>query len=225
MKQSKIKNIILSIILATLYACFFVFLILVLCKYNFKIDKFIPYIAKHRTKFATNYFKIITYAGSIYFLILVVLLFLIFTKNKKDGLFAACNLICASAFCVIIKYIVRRVRPQNVTAIVETGFSFPSAHAMLSVAVFAVLIYFAFKYLKNKPLKICLAIALTCLTFVVIYTRAYLGVHFVSDLLAGFVFGLALTITNILIYNKFLNRKKYNDYTVLRTVFYFTILI
>ena len=79
---------------------------------------------------------------------------------------------------------------------------------MLSMAVFAVLIYFAFKYLKNKPLKIFLAISLSALTLIVAYTRAYLGVHFVSDLLAGLILGLALTITNILIYNKILNRKK-----------------
>ena len=208
MKQSKIRNIIISIILATLFVGFFVLLILVLCKYNFKMDKFIPYIAKHRTKFATNFFKIITNVGSIYFLILVVLVFLIFTKNKKDGLFAAANLTVIGVLCVIIKYIVRRVRPQNVAAVAEIGFSFPSAHAMLSVAVFAVLIYFAFKYFKNKTLKISLAISLSCLTIVVIFTRAYLGVHFVSDLLAGFILGLALTITNILIYNKILNSKK-----------------
>ena len=208
MKQAKSRNIILSIILATLYVGFFSLLILVLCRYSFKIDKYIPYIAQHRTKFATSYFKVITHAGSIYFLILVVLLFLIFTKHKKDGLFAAANLTCVGVASVIIKYLVRRVRPQNVAAIAETGFSFPSAHAMLSVAVFAVLIYFAFKYFKNKTLKFSIAISLSCLILVIIFTRAYLGVHFVSDLLAGFFLGLALTITNILIYNKILNCKK-----------------
>lgn len=208
MNNKKTKNLILSLILAMLFAMFFVIMILVLCKYNFKIDKFIPYIAKHRTNFVTKFFKVITHIGSIYVLALITVLFLIFTKHKKDGLFAIANLCLSSLLIVIIKYIVRRARPQNVADIAETGFSFPSAHAMLSMAVFAVLIYFAFKYLKNKPQKICLAISLICLTFVVIYTRAYLGVHFVSDLLAGFVLSLALTITNILIYNKILNCKK-----------------
>lgn len=197
----KTKNLILYLISGLLFAGFLAIAILVACKHVFWLDKFNVLVAKHRAVSATKFFKIFTYFGSFYVLAAIALLCLILFKNKKNGLFVVANLAICALISTVVKFVVRRARPL-LAIVKETGFSFPSAHAMLSVAVYAVLIYFAFKFLKSKPLKTIIAILLCAIIFVVAFSRAYLGVHFVSDLVAGALLGLAVTIFNITIFNK-----------------------
>ena len=59
-----------------------------------------------------------------------------------------------SVFCLIVKHIVQRPRPEGIALIEETGFSFPSAHTMGSVVFYGFLVFLIWKYFKNKPLKI-----------------------------------------------------------------------
>ncbi len=202
----KAKFIWLYIFSAIFFIAFFCLAILVAAKHNFKIDKFVEILSRHRVRTVTKFLKIFTYLGSVYVLGAIALLCLIMFKNKKDGLFVVCNFGLCAVCSTVVKYIVRRARPVW-QAVEETGYSFPSAHAMLSVAVYVVLMYFAFKHLKNKPLKIIIAAFLTIVIFVVGFSRNYLGVHFVTDIIGGTLFGLAITLLNIAIYEKLLSKK------------------
>ena len=204
--KTKTKYIILYSFSAICFVAFLCLAILVGIKHSFKIDRFVEILSRHRAQSATKFLKIFTYLGSVYVLGAVALICLATFKHKKDGLFVVCNLGICAVFSTIVKYIVRRARPVW-QAVKETGFSFPSAHAMLSVAVYVALMYLAFKHLNNKPLKIFIAIFLTIVIVVVGFSRNYLGVHFVTDIIGGVLFGLAITLANIAIYEKLLNKK------------------
>lgn len=204
--KTKAKFIWLYTFSAIFFIAFLSIAILVGVKHNFKIDKFVEILSRHRVSAVTKFLKIFTYLGSIYVLAAIALICLAALKNKKDGLFVVCNLGICAICSTIVKYIVRRARPVW-QAVKETGYSFPSAHAMLSVAVYVALMYFAFKHLKNKPLKIFIALFLTIVIIVVGFSRNYLGVHFVTDIIGGMLFGLAITLLNIAIYEKILNKK------------------
>jgi undecaprenyl-diphosphatase len=90
-----------------------------------------------------------------------------------------------------LKYVVARPRPPLANArILETSFSFPSTHATVSAAFYGVAAYFLIRALGRDSAKILVGILAAVLVLLVGVSRAYLGVHFPSDVLAGWMFGL-----------------------------------
>ena len=189
--QKKVnKNLITSITLSSIaFLGFLALMILVLCGYSFKIDNFNVFIANHRNKFWTSFFKVFTHLGSFYTLavlaIISVVLIWFVMKNKRLSLFYAVtfSIVCIATF--VIKQIVRRARPEHLMIIEETGFSFPSGHTMMTFAFFALAIHFVCVFVKNKALKISLIPVFTTIVLLVGFSRIYLGVHYLTDVIAG----------------------------------------
>ena len=95
--------------------------------------------------------------------------------------------------------IIQRPRPEDFRLIEETGYSFPSGHSMASMAFYGLIIYFAFKYVKNKNAKIIICTILSLLVLLIGISRIYLGVHYASDVIAGFVLSIAYLVVYITI--------------------------
>ena len=204
--STKVKKILTISIASVCLLGFVLLLILVASKYNFKIDRLGEWFFARRNKFFTGFFKYFTYLGSVYFFAFLALLLLAFTKNKRVGLIAILNLIASSACVVVVKFIIRRDRPIYM-AVSETGFSFPSAHALISIAFYGLMIFLVLKYLKHKPLKIILTILLSVVIILLGLSRIYLGVHYTSDVFAGFLLGGLILAVNILLYDWMFNFK------------------
>ena len=149
--QRKInKNLIVWLATASVaFLGFLVIAILVMCGYAFKLDQFNMVVANNRIGFWTGFFKVFTHLGSFYSLAVLaligVLLLWFVMKNKRMSVFSAGTfaLVCIANF--VIKQIVRRARPENLMIIAETGFSFPSGHAMMTMCFFALVIHFVYK--------------------------------------------------------------------------------
>ncbi len=207
-KNKLMSEIILYVLMAMLFLAFLCVAILVMSKHNFKIDNFLPFVSRHRPSALTKLFKVLTHLGSAVVLGVISLIFLLIYKNKKDGFFALFNFAIVAVICTIIKYIVRRARPVGFMLIDEVGFSFPSAHAALSAALFGAFAALLAMRVKNKPLKFTLMAIFIILPIFVGFTRIYLGVHFPSDILAGLTLGWAITILSSIIYIKFVLKKR-----------------
>ena len=65
---------------------------------------------------------------------------------------------------------------------------------MVSTAFYGLLIYIIYKKVKNPYLKISLIILLSLLIFCIGISRIYLGVHYTSDVLAGFLISISYLI-------------------------------
>lgn len=155
-------------------------------------------------KFITNF------GGAIFVISLTTILFFVI-KDKKIGISIITNLGIVTILNQIIKFIMQRPRPTEFRIIEETGYSFPSGHSMVSLAFYGYLIYLIYKYVNNKHLKRTLIIILSVLICIIGVSRIYLGVHYTSDVLGGFLISFAYLIIYIELVNKFVLEKNKDD--------------
>ena len=148
-------------------------------------------------KFITNF------GGAIFVISLTTILFFVI-KDKKIGISIITNLGIVTILNQIIKFIMQRPRPTEFRIIEETGYSFPSGHSMVSMAFYGYLIYLIYKYVKNKDLKWISIVLLSILICSIGISRIYLGVHYTSDVLGGFLISLSYLIVYTLIVNRYL---------------------
>ncbi|CDE90377.1 pAP2 family protein [Clostridium sp. CAG:389] len=152
--------------------------------------------------FATPIAKFITNFGGAIFLIGIAVILFIVIKNKKIGISIITNLGIITILNQLLKRILQIPRPEEFRIINESGYSFPSGHSMISMAFYGYLIYLIYKYVKNKYLKWFLITILGILIVNIGISRIYLGVHYTSDVLAGFLISISYLIVYISIVNK-----------------------
>lgn len=153
---------------------------------------------------ATPIAKAITNIGGTVGVITITIILLIFIRNKKIGLSMVINLVLATGLNVILKDILQRPRPTEFRIVDASGYSFPSGHSMVNMAFYGFLIYLIYKNVKNKYLKWGLIVFLEVLTLLIGISRIYLGVHYTSDVLAGFLVGISYLIIYTSAISKFL---------------------
>ena len=152
--------------------------------------------------------KFITNFGGAIFLIVLTIILLISIKNKKIGLSIFSNLAIITILNQLLKRILQRPRPTEYRIIEETGYSFPSGHSMISMAFYGYLIYLIYKYVENKYVKWILISLLSVLICLIGVSRIYLGVHYTSDVLGGFLISISYLVIYISAVNKFLVEKR-----------------
>ena len=212
--KEKIKRVFIKnfkwIILFICLAVFIKFTKDVFYKEIIKIDNLAyKYIVEHlRRDWLTIIMKIITSLGDEIAIIVFTIVSIIVAKNKKVKLAIAVNVIFITLLNTLIKIILKRPRPEGFNIIIEKGFSFPSGHSMISAAFYGLLIYFAYKYIKNKKVKYIICTTLSILILLIGISRIYLGVHYASDVLAGFVLSIAYLICFTTIIPKLIELKK-----------------
>ena len=149
--------------------------------------------------------KLITFLGSATSIITITVMVLIVLKNKKIGLFMILDLIIITIFQYILKPIYGRLRPVEINLIEETNYSFPSGHSLTAMAFYGFIIYLIYK--SNLKYKKVYMVLLGILILSIGLSRVYLGVHFITDVLGGFVFSIFYLIIFIDIIKKYLYEK------------------
>jgi membrane-associated phospholipid phosphatase len=89
----------------------------------------------------------------------------------------------------LLKAIFQRPRPEfEAPLLVERYWSFPSGHAMMSLAIYGMLAYLLLVFLEPHLARIGIALLVT-LVLLIGFSRLYLGVHYFSDVIAGYTAG------------------------------------
>ena len=138
-----------------------------------------------------NFFAFITQI-SVGVYILFIPLFIYWAIDKKRGLFVYCtyglgnyfNALLKSTFCVYRPWVRdSRVKPLDSVMSGATGYSFPSGHATNAGSTYLPL---AYKYKKHK------ALVVMCMIMIVLtmFSRNFVGVHTLSDVLVGMLIGI-----------------------------------
>ena len=166
------------------------------------IDKLVyELIIKLKSPFMTKFFKFITFFASIWWFFIVCVLLLIFNKNRKLSLVLIVYIFIVAGITFFMKNIFGRARPNDLVMILESGYSFPSGHSSSSMAFYGFLAYLVYKSNLLKYKKIILVTLLLSLVLLIGMSRIYLGVHYATDVLAGFMVGLIYLMIFILLYN------------------------
>ena len=177
--------------------------------YNFSnLDEFINSIVRNITEEKTAVYKIITFFASTYFLMFLSLVLIIVLKDRLMKVIIPINLLASALINnILLKLIFKRERPIDML-VQEKGYSFPSGHSFVAVAFYGFLIYLIITSNWNKKVKIVSSLFLTVLILLIGISRIYLGVHYPSDVTAGFIGGTIYLIIFIEIIKGVVYEKK-----------------
>ena len=153
------------------------------------------FLVNNRNEALNNFFKIITQFGSALVLIIITILCVIFIRDKKYKILVPANLVTIAIINIVLKNFFLRPRSDELRLIEETGYSFPSGHAMASTAFYGLLIYIVHEKVENKILRNTICIMLGLLILLISISRIYVGVHYTSDVIAGTCFSIAYLIS------------------------------
>ncbi len=155
----------------------------------------------------TKVFVALTYLGNWQFILASSLFltgcFLYFKDRPKAHLLIGA-VFSSSIIYSLFKIIFHRVRPDVAFALVEgNGYSLPSGHAAMAVVFYGIVCYFLIKTFRKVWQKV-LIIALTLTIIILIsFSRIYLGVHWISDVLASWLIGSAILSFFINLFSSF----------------------
>lgn len=134
--------------------------------------------------------------------LLAAALFLWIKKYKKEAVLAAGLGIADGLILLLLKNLIERARPVN-QLISETGFSFPSGHAVTAVVLFGILSYLIWKHFKSRVVRIWAVFISLFMVLLIGFSRVYLNVHWLSDVLAGYFLGGFLLFLCIYLFERF----------------------
>jgi membrane protein DedA with SNARE-associated domain/membrane-associated phospholipid phosphatase len=151
------------------------------------------YLHAHATPPLTTFFLIVTALGSIEAMVLLGVIVAAILAWGRRWVFLGSWLAAVAGSAVLnylLKVLFARPRPHfEHPLLVETSYSFPSGHAMESFVVYGMLAYFAVLALRSWESRVAAVFGAALLVVLIGFSRMYLGVHYLSDVLAGYAAG------------------------------------
>lgn len=131
-------------------------------------------------------------ATVVFLLAAVVAIHLALSRSTSTGLFVVFAVAGGQALVSLLKLLVNRPRPEIVSHLTQVStLSFPSGHATMSAVTYLTLGLLAARFLPRRAAKIYVVALAVVLTFLIGVSRLYLGVHWPSDVMAGWCAGFA----------------------------------
>ncbi|NTW05772.1 MAG: phosphatase PAP2 family protein [Peptococcaceae bacterium] len=170
-------------------------------------------VAEHISPRTTVLMKIISFSGSTLTVMILTLVILIFLWLKREyyfyGWMILFNIFANMAIIELLKLLFNRSRPDLLRLIEVSNSGFPSGHSMMACSFYGLLIYFMIGHYKHRSKYLVAGLGMI-LILLIGFSRIYLGVHYTSDVLAGFIGGLCWLYVFIVLIKRieYTNREK-----------------
>ncbi len=148
--------------------------------------------------------------GIIVAVLLALVLYLLF-KQKEATIWFAATVVLSLALNTVIKVIIGRERPDihRLAAFAnEAGKSFPSGHSIFATIIFGSIFFICLGKLKNRSSKILLGTLCIILIALIMFSRIFVGVHYPSDTIGGFLEGISILLLTYPTYIKYQEKSK-----------------
>jgi membrane-associated phospholipid phosphatase len=167
-------------------------------------------LSKYTSPEWTRFMELMTFLASSYFLIagyIILISWFLFHQKKK---IVALNVAITGTVGFLLVSILKNAfhRDRRLTPLIEklNDYSFPSGHTTSGFIFYGLLIYLVWQSPMATPYKIILSVLLLLMSLLIGASRIYLGMHYPSDVAAGFCLGfLWLTVSLLFLHN--LNKK------------------
>lgn len=141
----------------------------------------------------------------------VATIFFAWKRHRKEALLFIIVLLMGLAINIGLKNIAKRPRPEIAPLVAETSYSYPSGHAMNSMVFYSMVAFFVYHFTRSKKWSLVFY-AMSCgLIGLIGFSRVYLGVHYPSDVVAGWVIGgwwlaMALAMEKTMVFWRLMKR-------------------
>jgi membrane-associated phospholipid phosphatase len=152
------------------------------------------WLHEHERSSLTEFFEAMTWLGNVPVLTAVTLVVaLALARRQTSELQLLLLAVLGTQILTLgLKLGFQRERPFFADPLAtESTYSFPSGHASVSLAVYGTLGFIVARHLRSLRARIAVLAAAALLVLLIGFSRLYLGVHFLSDVIAGFSLGLA----------------------------------
>ncbi len=177
---------------------------------NFVDQTVLNFFVSSRVEWLSFIILVITYSGS--YVVISGLTFLSVVsfyihKHTARILPLLVSISGSAATVYILKHVFYRARPLAEALYLETSSSFPSGHATMAMALYGFILYTIWKHDKHY-LKNSFIVSLSALIILVGASRLYLGVHYLSDVLVGYVIGFIWILLSTKLHKYLLHRQQ-----------------
>lgn len=157
------------------------------------------FLVDHRLAALSDLSRVLTHLGGTlvaYVVLVVAVVLVVWRERYWAAIFALPALIVGQFIRAGVSVLVHRQRPPEADWLTSAdGYAFPSGHTATSVLVWGLVVALAWPWLRGRGQRVTAVIAAAVIAVIVGATRAYLGVHWLTDVVGGWALGgLLLTL-------------------------------
>lgn len=161
---------------------------------NFDFD-FYTRMVKYMSPGLTLVVKAITSVGGPAIVIAICAFFVFNPKTRwKFGILVSFGSLLTFLINWGVKLLLGRGRPEILQLVHEGSYSYPSGHAAVSIVMYGLLAIYIYQNIKNKKLKYILIGICTLSPIIIGLSRVYLGTHYMTDVIGGWILGVVMLI-------------------------------
>lgn len=157
----------------------------------------------HHNQWTLSFFRPLTNIGDTFATILVtaiIFLLLIVKKYYYAAIYLVLNKVVVAGLNSLIKIIIERPRPSHTHYVYAGGYSFPSGHSASSFALYISILIISLYIFKKIKLKVIISTLCIVMVLLIGYSRIFLGVHYPSDVLGGYLLAATILTFNTLLF-------------------------
>ena len=129
------------------------------------------------------------YGYPFWIIILVVVLSLVYYRLRLEVQGVLVSLVGGALLNLMLKSLFERSRPDLLRVVEEAGYSFPSGHAMISLCFYGMIAFLLARHVTSWRWRLIIIVSAVVLVAIIGISRVYLGVHYPTDVVAGYFAG------------------------------------